>query len=261
MVKNAQYFKFIFTAAWLFFIAWAGTASAATPLYGFVIKHTYPHDTEAFTEGLLIKDGFLYESTGLNGKSTISKKELKTGKVLMKVDVPAEYFGEGIAIFGSELFALTWQNHVGFVYDLKTLKVKRKFDYPAEGWGMTSDSDNIYASDGSSVIRVLNPKTMAEVRRINVTYDGHDITRLNELEWVEGEIYSNVWGSNFIVRINPLSGQVTGVVDLTGIIDLPMRGVDDVLNGIAYDSKQKHLYVTGKHWPSLFEIELVERKK
>jgi glutaminyl-peptide cyclotransferase len=236
-------------------------AGAATPVYTYVIKHTYPHDTEAFTEGLLIKDGFLYESTGLNGKSSISKKDLKTGKTLMKIDVPPEFFGEGIAIFGNELFALTWQNHVGFVYDLKTLKVKRKFAYPYEGWGMTSDDEHIYASDGSSIIHILDPKTMQEVRHLNVTFEGKDITQLNELEWVDGEIYANVWRSNFIVRINPLTGQVAGVLDLTNIITLPMGGVDDVLNGIAYDSRQKHLYVTGKHWPSLFEIELVERKK
>jgi len=242
---------------------WLLSASvfASPPVYDYVVKHTYPHDTDAFTEGLLIKDGYLYESTGLKGKSTISKRDLKTGHVLMKVDVPAEYFGEGIAIFGNELFALTWQSQVGFVYDLKTFKVKRKFSYKGEGWGMTSDDDNLYASDGSSDIRVINPKTLEEVRRIHVTYEGHDVARLNELEWVDGEIYSNIWGSNLIARINPMTGNVIGVIDLTGIINLPMRGPDDVLNGIAYDSKQKRLYVTGKHWPSLFEIELKERKQ
>lgn len=261
MAYQPNFLKLILLASCVLIAAWGYVVHAATPTYSYEIKHIYPHDTEAFTEGLVFKDGYLYESTGLNGKSTISKKELKTGKALMKVDVPADYFGEGIAIFGNELFALTWKNHVGFVYDLKTFKIKRKFDYPGEGWGMTSDSVHIYASDGSSIIRVLDPKTMQEVRRISVTFEGKEITRLNELEWVEGEIYSNVWGSNFIVRINPLTGQVTGVINLTGIIDLPLRHVDDVLNGIAYDSKQKRLYVTGKRWPSLFEIELVERKK
>jgi len=239
----------------------AGAAIAAPPNYGYVVRHTYPHDPDAFTEGLIFKDGYLYESTGLNGKSTITKRELKTGKVLMKIDVPPDYFGEGIAIFGNELFALTWKSHVGFVYDLKSFKLKRKFDYPVEGWGMTSDSNSIYASDGSNIIRVLDPKTMNEVRRISVTFDGHEINKLNELEWINGEIYSNVWGTNFIVRIDPKSGLVTGVIDLAGIIELPMRGPDDVLNGIAYDSNLKRLYVTGKRWPSLFEIELVEKKK
>lgn len=242
-------------------LACSASTWAATPIYGYVVKHTYPHDTDAFTEGLLIKDGFLYESTGMKGQSTITKKELATGKVLMKVDVPAEYFGEGIAVFGNELFALTWQNHVGFVYDLKTFKVKRKFDYPVEGWGMTSDAEHIYASDGTSTIHVLDPKTMKDVRHITVTYEGKEIKNINELEWVDGEIYANVWGTNYILRISPMTGQASGVIDLTNIIDLPMRGVDDVLNGIAYDSKQKRLYVTGKHWPSLFEIELVERKR
>ncbi len=260
MVKIISKNRLIVVVLWLLASVWSTVASAA-PTYGFVIKHTYPHDTDDFTEGLLIKDGYLYESTGLNDKSFIFKKELKTGKVLMKAKVPAEYFGEGISIVGNELFALTWQSKVGFVYDLNTFKVKRKFSFPFEGWGMTSDGTNLYASDGSNVIRVFDPKTMQVNRTINVTLDGHEITRLNELEWVGGEIYSNVWGSNFIVRINPLSGQVIGVADLSGIIDLPMRGVDDVLNGIAYDSKQKKLYVTGKHWPSLFEIELVEIRK
>jgi len=261
MIKQPLPSKSIFFAVVLAMLCWSVAATAAPPTYGYVVKHTYPHDTDAFTEGLIIKDGYLYESTGLNGKSTITRRDLKTGKVLLKVDVPAEFFGEGIAIFGDELFALTWQNHVGMVYDLKTFKLKRTFNYPYEGWGMTSDSAAIYASDGSSTIHVLNPKTMTETRHISVLYDGHEISRLNELEWINGEIYANVWGSNFIVRINPANGQVAGVIDLAGIIELPMRAVDDVLNGIAYDTAQKRLYVTGKRWPSLFEIELVEKKK
>ena len=251
----------IWLAAIVLLLVAAQPASAAVQVYGYTIKNVYPHDVNAFTEGLLIKDGFLYESTGLKGKSTISKLELKTGKVLKKIDVAPEYFGEGITIFGNELFALTWQNKIGFVYDATTFKQKKSFSYSGEGWALTNDKENLYMSDGTANIRVLNPKTLQEILRIHVTLDGRDVDRLNELEWVEGEIYANVWGLNQIVRINPSSGQIVGIIDLTGIIDTKWFGVDDVLNGIAYDSKTRRLFVTGKHWPSLFEIELVERKK
>ena len=239
----------------------AGAAQAAIPVYVFMVKHAYPHDTQAFTQGLYINNGVMYESTGLKGQSSIRRVQLETGRVLQKKDVPAEYFGEGIAPVGNEIVSLTWTSKVGFVYDAKTFAIKRKFSYEGEGWGLTSNGKQVFMSDGSPAIRVLDPKTLAEVRRIQVSADGKPIPNLNELEWVDGQIYANVWGSNAIARIDPASGNVVGWIDLTGLADPAWKdmGPDDVLNGIAWDAGHRRLFVTGKHWPKLFEIELVER--
>lgn len=236
-------------------------AQAAIPTYGFVVKKTYPHDTTAFTEGLFIRDGFLYESTGMKGQSTIRRLNLATGKVLAGIEVPPQYFGEGITAVGDELVSLTWQSQVGFVYDLKTLALKRQFSYPGEGWALTNDGQRIYMSDGTATIRVLDPTTLAEVRRFQVTADGIAVAQLNELEWVDGEIYANIWQTNTIARIDPKSGKIVGWIDLDRLISERDRGgdVDNVANGIAYDSKQHRLFVTGKRWPKLFEIKLVRR--
>lgn len=246
-------------------LAWSvggfGAAEAAIPVYAFMVKHAYPHDTGAFTQGLFIKDGVLYESTGLKGQSSIRRVQLETGRVLQKKEVPAEFFGEGIAAVGDDIVGLTWTSKVGFVYDAKTFDVKRKFSYEGEGWGLTSNGKQVFMSDGSPAIRVLDPKTLAEVRRIQVSADGKPIAGLNELEWVDGQIYANVWGSNVIARIDPANGNVLGWIDLTGLADPAWKGMgpDDVLNGIAWDAVHRRLFVTGKHWPKLFEIELVER--
>ena len=246
-------------------LAWSvggfGAAEAAIPVYAFMVKHAYPHDTGAFTQGLFIKDGVLYESTGLKGQSSIRRVQLETGRVLQKKAVPAEFFGEGIAAVGDDIVGLTWTSKVGFVYDAKTFNVKRKFSYEGEGWGLTSNGKQVFMSDGSPAIRVLDPKTLAEVRRIQVSADGKPIAGLNELEWVDGQIYANVWGSNVIARIDPANGNVLGWIDLTGLADPAWKGMgpDDVLNGIAWDAVHRRLFVTGKHWPKLFEIELVER--
>jgi glutamine cyclotransferase len=240
---------------------WSG-AQAAMPVYGFVVKNTYPHDTRAFTEGLFYKDGFMYESTGMKGQSSIRKVELATGKALQKQDIPAEFFGEGIADIDGKIVALTWTTQVGFVYDLKTFKLKSQFKYQGEGWGMTSNQRQLYMSDGSANIRVLDA-SLKEVRRFQVTADGTPIDRLNELEWVDGELFANVWGTDVIARIDPVSGHVVGWIDLAGLLPPAMRGtdsVDAVLNGIAYDSKKRRLFVTGKMWPMLFEIELVRKQ-
>jgi glutamine cyclotransferase len=238
-----------------------GTAHAAIPVYAFMVKHAYPHDPLAFTQGLFIKDGVMYESTGLKGQSSIRRVQLETGKVLQKKDVPEEFFGEGIAPVGNDIVSLTWTTKVGFIYDAKTFKLKRKFSYEGEGWGLTSNGMQVFMSDGSSAIRVLDPGTLAEVRRIQVTANGKPIPRLNELEWVDGQIFANVWGSDVIARIDPASGNVVGWIDLGGLADpsWPGMGPDDVLNGIAWDAVHRRLFVTGKHWPKLFEIELVER--
>ncbi len=239
----------------------AGTAQAAIPIYAFMVKHAYPHDTGAFTQGLYIKDGALFESTGLKGQSSIRRVQLETGRVLQKKDIAAEFFGEGIAPVGNEIVSLTWTTQVGFVYDAKTFAMKRKFSYTGEGWGLTGNGAHLFMSDGTAAIRVLDPKTLAEVRRIQVSAEGRPIASLNELEWVDGQLFANVWGSDVIARIDPETGKVVGWIDLTGLADKDWKGMgpDDVLNGIAYDAQHKRLFVTGKHWPKLFEIELVER--
>jgi glutamine cyclotransferase len=239
-------------------------AQAAIPVYGFVVKNTYPHDPQAFTQGLFIKDGQLYESTGQKGQSTLRKVDLKTGKVLQKKALADEYFGEGSTQVGDTIVGLTWQSNVGFIYDAKTFALKGRFNYKGEGWGLASDEKNVYMSDGSAEIRILDPKTLEERRRIRVTAEGKPIAQLNELEIVDGEIYANVWGTDVIARIDPASGKVIGWIDLTGLLPPAQRGtssVDAVLNGIAYDGKHRKLYVTGKLWPKLYEIELVQIRR
>jgi glutamine cyclotransferase len=238
-----------------------GAAQAAIPVYGFVVKNTYPHDPQAFTQGLFFKDGYLYESTGMNGHSSLRRVDLASGKVLQKKDLAPEFFGEGSTPVGQEIVSLTWTTHVGFVHDMKTFALKRRFNYAGEGWGLASDAKNVYMSDGSADIRVLDAKTLEEVRRIHVTAAGKPIEQLNELEMVEGELFSNIWGTDVIARIDPASGKVRGWIDLSGLLPPDKRGtasVDAVLNGIAYDGKRHRLFVTGKLWPKLFEIELVQ---
>jgi glutamine cyclotransferase len=239
----------------------ASWALAAIPVYGYVVKASYPHDPQAFTQGLVFKDGVLYEGTGLNGHSSIRKVQLETGKVLQKQDIDRDHFGEGIAVVGNDIIALTWTSHLGFVFDLKTFKLKHTFNYPGEGWGLAQNGQFVFMSDGTAAIRVLHPTTLAEVRRIDVTADGAPVERLNELEWVEGEIFANVWGTDTIARIDPTSGHVTGWIDLSGLLEQKWKGIrnSDVLNGIAYDAKAHRLFVTGKLWPRLFEIELVRK--
>lgn len=234
---------------------------AAIPVYDYRIVHVYPHDTSAYTEGLFYKDGFLYESTGEKGASTIRKVQLETGKVLQRHDLPAQYFGEGIIDWKDQLIQLTWQSETGFIYGLDDFKLRRTFSYPGEGWGLTRDHTHIYMSDGSSVLRILDPDTLVAVGGIMVTADGVPVTNLNELEWVDGEIYANIWLTNRIARIDPISGHVVGWIDLTGLFDVNTLPVpaNDVLNGIAWDAQHKRLFVTGKHWPKLFEIKLVPR--
>ncbi|WP_332875857.1 glutaminyl-peptide cyclotransferase [Massilia sp. S19_KUP03_FR1] len=237
------------------------SAHAAIPVYGFMVKHTYPHDPQAFTQGLFFKDGYLFESTGLNGKSWLRKVELNTGKVLQQKDLPKDIFGEGATLVGDEIVSLTWTARYGFVFDAKTFTLKRKFSYDSEGWGLASDAQSVYMSDGSPTIHILDPKTLKEQRRIQVTADGKPVAELNELEMVEGELFANVWGTDVIARIDPASGKVVGWINLAGLLPLEKRGTtspDAVLNGIAYDAKTKRLFVTGKLWPKMFEIELVQ---
>ena len=233
--------------------------SASLPTYTYRVVHVYPHDPGAFTQGLQYVDGVLYEGTGLNGRSSIRKVELETGKVLQQRAVSHEYFGEGIAVWKNDLFELTWQSHVAFVYDRKTFEPKKRFSYPGEGWGLTFDGTNLIMSDGSDELRVLDPMTFAEKRRIKVTAAGQPLRNLNEVEVVKNEIVANVWQTDFVARIAPDSGKVTGYIDLRGLLTPGERANTDVLNGIAYDAARDRLFVTGKLWPKLFEIQVVAK--
>jgi len=223
------------------------------------IVHVYPHDPQAFTQGLIYLDGHLYESTGLNGRSTLRMDDLESGRVLQSVPVPAQYFAEGLTEWGSTLIQLTWQTHVGFVYDRFSFRQLRTFTYSGEGWGLTHDTKNLILSDGTATLRFLDPKTFREVRHIVVKDHGSPVTELNELEFVHGQIYANVWLTDRIVRISPVTGKVLGWLDLSGL--LPAGERDDehgaVLNGIAWDAAHDRLFVTGKLWPKLFEIKIV----
>ena len=229
--------------------------------WGYHVVKTYPHDREAFTQGLQYKDGFLYEGTGLQGRSTLRKVKLETGVVLQKLSLPGQYFGEGISIIGDRIVQITWQSEVGFVWGLKDFKLQRQFTYKGEGWGLTTDGKNLYFSDGTDEIRILDGTTLAELRRIRVRENGRPVRDLNELEWVDGEILANVWQTDRIVKVNPLDGRVTGSVDLSGLLSAGERAGTDVMNGIAYDAVGKRLFVTGKLWPKVFEIKLVKKGK
>lgn len=227
------------------------------PRVGYEVVRVHPHDRGAFTQGLIFRDGHLYESTGLNGRSSLRKVELESGKVLEQVEVDRAYFAEGLTDWGSRLLQLTWQSGKAFVYERASLKQVATRTYPGEGWGLTQDGKRLILSDGTPVLRFLDPETFAETGRVTVTYAGRPLANLNELEFVKGEIFANVWQSNSIVVIDPASGQVTRRIDLPGLLDAnDRREPVDVLNGIAYDAKGDRLFVTGKLWPKLFEIRL-----
>jgi glutamine cyclotransferase len=233
-------------------------AAAQTPEYGYQVIHAYPHDPNAFTQGLEFRAGFLYESTGLKGRSTVRKVKLETGQVLQQIEIDPQYFGEGITVLNQQIIELTWQSETGFVYEQPSFRRLRTFNYPGEGWGLANDGQNIYMSDGSAQIRIWDPVTLQERRRITVLDRGRPVLNLNELEWVRGEIYANIWQTDRIARISPADGRVLGWIDLRGILSAADRTEQvDVLNGIAYDVLGSRLFVTGKLWPKLFEIKLV----
>lgn len=248
-------------AALLLCLGGGCTAQGGTPEYGFKVVERFPHDTGAFTEGLLYLDGAIYESTGLEGHSTIRKVDLATGRVLQQRTVAPQYFGEGLVNWKDRLVSLTWRSQVGFVYDLKTFAPLREFRYPGEGWALTQDGKRLIMSDGTAQLRLLDPETLAETGRITVTDDGTPVSNLNELEYVKGEVYANIWQTDRIARIDPATGKVKGYIDLTGLLGPLDRvaGQTDVLNGIAYDAARDRLFVTGKNWPTLFQIELVRK--
>jgi len=245
--------------------AFAGRAGAqnASREDGYRIVHAYPHDPDAFTQGLVYVDGYLYESTGRNGKSSIRKVELTTGKVLQQYDLAEKYFGEGLTSWGSDLIQLTWKDQLGFVYDRASFAWKRSFPYRGEGWGLTHDDHQLILSDGTAVLRFLDPNSFAETRRISVTNEsGQPVDNLNELEYIRGEVYANVWGTAEIVRISPRTGKILGRINLSGLIDKALlNDPDAVLNGITYDAMRDRLFVTGKLWPKLFEIRVVHKSR
>src|SRR5450432_823613 len=236
------------------------TEKNLTPVYGYKIINIFPHDSQAFTQGLFYRNGLLYEGTGMNGRSSLRKVRLETGEVIQKINLPSEYFGEGIAPVGDEILQLTWKAHKGFVYRASDFQQVREFSYPGEGWGLTSYGNEVFMSDGTPEIRVLDVKTLHEKRRLKVHDGPSSVFQLNELEYVEGEIFANVWHSDRIARISPQTGKVLGWIDLQALLS-PMyqRTPDAVLNGIAYDPVKKRLFVTGKLWPNIYEIQLVRR--
>jgi glutamine cyclotransferase len=238
----------------------ANASHAAVPLYGYEIVNTFPHDPDAFTQGLVFHDGALLESTGLERHSTLRRVELQTGRVLQNVDVPRDFFAEGMTLFNGKIYQLTWKGEKGFVYDPQTLQKTGEFTYDGQGWGLTHDADSLILSDGSNKIRFIDPADYHVKRAISVTDGSRPVMELNELEYVKGEIYANVWHRNFVARIDPQTGRVKGWIDLSGLLK-PGDVTNDeaVLNGIAYDEAADRLFVTGKLWPKLFEVRLKEK--
>ena len=232
---------------------------SSAPIHGYRVIQVYPHDADAFTQGLIYRDGFLYESTGQHGRSSLRKTRVETGEVLQRCALDQQYFGEGLTDWGPLLIQLTWQSHVAFVYDLATFRLQQTFAFPFDGWGLTHDGASLIASDGSATLRFLNPENLTEIRRITVTDGGVPVRALNELEYVRGQIYANVWHTDSISIIDPASGRVTGWINLHGLMGTGYRlDQEAVLNGMAYDAVTNRLFVTGKLWPRLFEIEVTD---
>ena len=234
------------------------TGSDAIPVYTYNIVNTYLHDRNAFTQGLVFENGVLYEGTGRFGRSTLRRVELETGEVLQIHELPAQFFGEGITIYGSKVIQLTWQSNVGFVYDKNSFELLQEFNYSTEGWGITHDGKRLIMSDGTSTLHFLDPQTFEGIGQLGVFDNDGPVNRLNELEYVQGEIYANVWQTDRIARIAPGTGQVIGWIELGGLLSPEDHSESvSVLNGIAYDAENDRLFVTGKLWPKLFEIELI----
>jgi glutamine cyclotransferase len=227
--------------------------------FGYTVVRSYPHDRQAFTQGLIYRDGVFYEGTGLNGRSSIRKVKVETGEVLQIHALPADLFGEGITELHGQLYQLTYQSELGFVYDLASFRQIRTFQYKGEGWGLTQDGTRLIMSDGSPQLRFIDPATLKETGRITVRDPSGSVANLNELEFMKGEILANVWQTERIARISPKDGRVTGWIDLSGLLPGSERASADVLNGIAYDAAGDRLFVTGKLWPRVFQITLVPR--
>jgi glutamine cyclotransferase len=240
----------------------AGTSSTSSgPVrYGYRVVHSYPHDPQAFTQGLVFRNGFLFESTGLNGRSSVRKVRLETGEVVQQRAVDSQHFAEGLADWRDSLVQLTWRSGIGFVYDMTTFEPRRTFPYAGEGWGLARDTNRLIMSDGTATLRFLDPETLGETGRLLVTEDGRPLADLNELEVVRGSILANIWQTDDVAMIDPASGKVTGRIGLAGLLSPQERLGVDVLNGIAYDAANDRLFVTGKLYPRLFEIKLEPRR-
>lgn len=248
----------VLLASMLFTQRAARAGAPEAPVSSYSVVQVYPHDANAFTQGLFYRDGYLYESTGLEGHSSLRRTELETGHVVQSVNVPPPYFAEGIAAWGDRIMQLTWVSHVAFIYDVATLQKRGEFRYAGEGWGLTHDERNLIMSDGTDTLRYLDPLTFRVVRKLRVKDGTQPVINLNELEYINGEIFANVWQSDAIARISPITGRVNSWVDLSGLLPAKDHTPEtDVLNGIAYDAKNNRLFVTGKRWPKLFEIKIV----
>jgi glutamine cyclotransferase len=257
--RGAVILGFAALALAAFFFVQSRMRSNRPPVFGCEVIASYPHDAEAFTQGLIYEGGFLYEGTGHNGASSLRHVELETGRVVRQVNLEPRHFGEGIAVVGDEIYQLTWRSRVGFVYDKRTFQKLREFKYTGEGWGLTYDGKHLVMSDGTETLRFLDPKTFREVRRLRVTDAGRRMGNVNELEFAEGFLYANLWHSDYIVKISPQSGAVVAWIDLRGLLPAAQRPREEsVLNGIAYDAEGGRFFVTGKNWPTLFEVRFVE---
>lgn len=235
-------------------------SAAAVASYGYEVLNSWPHDPNAFTQGLIFLQGIFLESTGLNGQSSLRKVDIETGHVRQQIQLNSDYFAEGLTVLGTNIYQLTWQNHKAFVYDLPTFSKTGEFTYEGEGWGLTTDGHLLIMSDGTNHLRFIDPATFKVIRSIDVySVSGEPLKNLNELEFVEGSIFANVWQTPYVVKINPTNGALEGVVDFSGLLSPSEAASADVLNGIAYDSKNQRLFVTGKNWPKLFEVRLKKR--
>ncbi|GJM13862.1 MAG: glutamine cyclotransferase [Pseudohongiella sp.] len=235
-----------------------GLAQEDVPRYGYNILNTYPHNINSFTQGLVYHEGYLFEGTGKNGQSSLSKINLEDGEVLMSKSLSQRYFGEGIEIVDDKIYQLTWQSHLVFVHDKTTFDSVESHYNATQGWGLAYDGSHLILSDGSATLQFMDPQTFAPVRKVEVNLGGNAITQLNELEYINGEVWANVWQTDFILRIDPETGAVNSIIDLTGLSEQTQLGSSEaVLNGIAWDADTERLFVTGKHWAHLFEIELV----
>ncbi|MBS1912725.1 MAG: glutaminyl-peptide cyclotransferase [Bacteroidetes bacterium] len=227
------------------------------PVWGYTVVNTYPHDPMAFTEGLFVHDGMFYESTGMPDSSTLRRVDISTGNVVKLRKLDSMYFGEGLAMVGSRLYQLTWRTNRGFVYDAKTFEPVDTVAYYGEGWGLTTDGTDLFMSDGTSTLRVIDPATFQVKRQIPVFVGNTPLSDINELEYINGEIYANVWKTDSLVRIDPKTGSVLGWINLSRLLPMSERtGREDVLNGIAYDPKGNRLFVTGKYWAKVYQIAL-----
>jgi glutamine cyclotransferase len=242
------------------FLEKGNPATTTTQQYAFSVVKAYPHDQNAFTEGLFFADGYIYESTGLNGASTLRRVNLDSGQVLQEIALPNEFFGEGITLVNDTIIQLTWQSHIGFIYDKNSFAPLGNFSYPTEGWGLTFDGKHLIMSDGSSNLVFLDPVTFQQVGQVQVRDGDASVSNLNELEYVNGDVYANIFEQQKIAIINPETGQVKAWIDLSGLQGSAGFNGENVLNGIAYDAKDNRFFVTGKDWTQLYEITLVPPK-